>query len=104
MCVCVYNALPMLNCEHDNYNSYYWILTILKYVLRGVKISVKFVDGRSSSKGVGMVGEEIFPFPKTQLLLKIEKNIQLVELPSIYVEKLLHLKFFDSYNCLEVMS
>ena len=31
------------------------------------------------------------------------KKIQLVELPSIYVEKLLHLKFFDSYNCLEVM-
>ena len=70
----MYNALPMLTCEHDNYSSFYWILTILKYVLRGVKISVKFVDGRSSSKGVGMVGEEKFPFPVTQLLLKIKKS------------------------------
>ena len=47
---------------------------IVKYVLRGVKISVEFVDGQSGSKGVGMVGEGKFPFPITQLLLKIEKN------------------------------
>ena len=93
----------MFTCEHDNYGSFHWILTIVKYVLRGVKISVEFVDGRSSSKGVGMVGERKFPFPITLLLLKIEKKFQLVELPSIYAEKLLYLKFFDSYNCLEVM-
>ena len=31
----MYNALPMLTCEHDNYSSFYWILTIVKYVLRG---------------------------------------------------------------------
>ena len=85
----------MLICEHDNYGSFHWILTVVKYVLREVKISVKFVDGRSSSKVVGMEGERKFPFPIILLLLKI--------LPSIYAEKLLYLKFFDSYNCLEVM-
>ena len=99
----MYNALPMLICEHDNYNNFYWILTIVKYVLRGVKISVEFVNGQSGSKWVGVVGEEKIPFPITQLLLKIEKKFQLVELSSIYAEKLLHLKFFDCYNCLEVM-
>ena len=99
----MYNALPMLTCEHDNYNNLYWILTIVKYVLRGAKNSVEFVDGQSGSKGVGVVGEGKFPFPITQLLLKIEKKFQLVELLSIYAEKLLFLKFFDSYNCLEVM-
>ena len=93
----------MLTCEHDYYISFYWILTIVKYVLRGVKILVEFVGGRSSSKGVGMVGEGKVPFPITQLLLKIEKKFQLVELLSIHAEKLLYLKFFDSYNCLEVM-
>ena len=93
----------MLTCEHDNYSSFHWILTILKYVLRGVKISVEFVDGRSSSKGVGMVGEEKFRFPITQLLLKIEKKFQLMELLSIYAENLLYLKFYDGYNCLEVI-
>ena len=56
MYICVYNTLPMLTCEHDNYSGYYWILTIVKYVLKGLKISVKFVDRRSSSKRVGMVG------------------------------------------------
>ena len=50
-----------------------------------------------------MVGAGKFPFPKTQLLLKIEREFQLVELLSIYAEKLLNLKFFDSYNFLEVM-
>ena len=71
----MYNALPMLTCEHDNYNNFYWILTIVKYVLRGVKISVRFVDERYSVKGVGMVGGEgKFPFTITQLLLKIEKK------------------------------
>ena len=99
----MYNALPMLTCEHDNYSSFYWILTTVKYVLRRVKISVEFVDGQSGSKGVGVVGEGKFPFPITQLLLKIEKKIQLVELLSIYADKLLYLKFFNSCNCLEVM-
>ena len=93
----------MLTCKHNNYSSFYWILTIVKYVLRGVKISVKFVDERCSSKGVGMFGEGKFPFTITQLLLKVEKKFQLVELLSTYAEKLLYLKFFDSYNCLEVM-
>ena len=71
----MHNALPMFTCENGNYSSFYWILTIVKYVLRGVNLSVKFVDGRSSSKGVGSVGEEKFRFPITQLLLKIEKKI-----------------------------
>ena len=92
----------MLTCEHDNCSSFYWILTIVKYVLRRVKISVKFAHERSSSKRVGVVGEGKFPFPITQLLLKIEKKIQLVELLSIYTDKLLYLKFFNSCNRLEV--
>ena len=76
MYIYMHNALPILTCEHDNYSSFYWILTILKYVLRRVKNSVKFVDGRSSSKRMGMVGEGKFPFPITQLLLKTEKKFQ----------------------------
>ena len=72
----MYNASPMLTREHDKYSIFYWILLIVKYVLRGVKISVRFVDGLSSSKGGGMVGEEKFRFPITQLLLKVEKKFQ----------------------------
>ena len=48
-------------------------------------------------------GERKFSFPMNQLLLKTERKFQLVELLSIYAEQLLYLKFFDSYNCLEVM-
>ena len=66
MYVYIYNALPTLSCEHDNYSTFNWILTIVKHVLKGKKISVKFVDGPSSSKGVGMLGEGICPFPITQ--------------------------------------
>ena len=40
--------------------------------------------------------------PKSPLLSKKGRKFQL-ELLSIYAEKLLHLKFFDNYNCLEVM-
>ena len=70
----MYNALPMLTCEHDNYISFYWILTIVKYVLRGVKISVKFVDGQSSSKGVGMVGEGRISFRYTAVTIEDRKE------------------------------
>lgn len=50
-----------------------------------------------------MVGERKFPFSLTQLLLKIGKKFQLVELMFIYAEELLYLKSFGSYKCLEVM-
>ena len=41
--------------------------------------------------------------PIRPLLSKIERKFQIAELLSIYGEKLLYFKFFDSYNCLEVM-
>ena len=68
----------------------------MKYILRGVKISVKFVDGQSSSKVVGMVEEGNFPLLIIKLLLKIKKKkkkFQFEELLSIYAKKLLYLKF-----------
>ena len=37
------------------------------------------------------------------LVSNIERKFQLEELLPIYAEKFLYLKFFDSYNCLEVM-
>ena len=50
-------------------------------------------------------GKENIPttFPTTLLLLKIERKFQLLELLSIYAEQLFYLKFFDSYNYLEVI-
>ena len=58
----MYNALPMLTCEHDNYNNFHWIFISVKFVLRVVKISVKFVGTQSTSKGERTVGEEKFHF------------------------------------------
>ncbi|GBN73278.1 hypothetical protein AVEN_134081-1 [Araneus ventricosus] len=49
---------PMLSCEHDNWSTFDANFTSMGYVVRIVKISVEFVDGLSSSKGV-----EIFIFP-----------------------------------------
>ena len=95
----MYNTLPMLTCEHDNYNNFYWILTVVKYVLRGMKILINFVDGRSSSKGLEMAEEEKFPFPITHspsltipitpLLSNVERKLLLDELLPIYAKKLL---------------
>ena len=45
-------------------------------------MSVEFVDGRSSSKGVEMVGGENFNFPIIPLQLKIERKFKLGELAS----------------------
>ena len=63
----------MLTCEHDNHSSFFLNFNYSEICFEGVKISVKFVKGRFSSKRVGMVGEGKFPFLITQLLLKIEK-------------------------------
>ena len=57
-----------------------------------------------------MDGKLILPSPPASLTIpinllisKIERKFQLDKLLSIYAEKLLYLKFFDSYNSLEVM-
>ena len=65
----------MLTCEHDSVSNFYFIITNCGYVLGTVKISVKFVDGVSSLKGVEMVGVENFNLPMIALQLKIEKTL-----------------------------
>ena len=93
----------MLSCEHDNWSNFDLILTSLGYVVRTVKISVEFVDGLSSSKGVEIVGGGNFHFQIIPLQLKIERNFKLGGLAPYHNKQLLYLNFFDIFNCLEVM-
>ena len=54
-------------------------------------------------KGGGNGGGRKISFRYNSVTIEDRKKFQLVELPSIYAEKPLFLKFFDSYNFLEVM-
>lgn len=72
----------------------------MEYVLRGVKISVEFVNARFSSKGIGMVRRKI-SFLYKSVTIEDREKVQLVE--SIYADKLLYLIFFYSHNCLNVI-
>ena len=54
-------------------------------------------------KGGGSGGGRKVSFPYNSVIIEDSKKFQLMELLSTYAEKILYLKFFDSYYCLEVM-
>ncbi|GBL76286.1 Phosphatidylinositol 4,5-bisphosphate 3-kinase catalytic subunit alpha isoform [Araneus ventricosus] len=68
----------MLSCEHDNWSNFDLNLTSMGYVVRIVKISVEFIDGLSSSKGVEMIYVKTGIFHGTELLCPTRDTSQVV--------------------------